>query len=122
MRALDPALPLIRHVHPVIFDQAEHGIGRAADEIDQAPAALGTEFFLQLVRIVFQPRNHLAAIAPRTAPAGLMRFQHHDARAALGEMQRGRQARIARADHDDVGRDAAFERGCRRGCWRGRRP
>jgi hypothetical protein len=74
----------------MLLDQAEHGVCRASDEIDQATAALGTEHLLQLIRIVFQSRDHLAAIATRTAPSRLVRFEHDDARAALGEMQCGR--------------------------------
>ena len=64
---------------PCLLDQVEHDVGRFADEVDQAFAALGAELLLQLVRIVFQAGNHLPAIAARAAPARLMRFQHHDA-------------------------------------------
>ena len=47
-------------------------------------------------------RDH-AAIAPRGAPAGRVRFEHAHARAALCQVQCGGQARIARTDHEHVG-------------------
>ena len=76
MRALDPAVAHVRHVHPMLGDEVEHGIGGAAGECDQLRAALAAEHRFQVVRIVFQPRDHLPAIAPGPAVARLLRLQH----------------------------------------------
>jgi hypothetical protein len=47
-----------------------------------------------------------------------MRVGDEDVRARLGEMERSREAEIARPDHEDIGAGIAFE--CGRG-WRGDR-
>ena len=44
MRALDPAIAHMRHVHAVLGDQVEHRIGGAARESDERRAALGPNF------------------------------------------------------------------------------
>src|SRR5262249_11439011 len=98
VRPLDPSLAFTRHIHRVLVDKIKDNPGGAADKVDKATTAFRTEFLLQIVGIVFQSRNHLAAVAPRASPAGLVRLKNHDARAALGEMQRGGKARISRTD------------------------
>ena len=44
-----------------------------------------------------------AAIAAARAPAGMIGFEHDRRKTALGDMMRGRQPGIARADDDDIG-------------------
>ena len=67
-----------------------------------------------------EPVDDLAAIAPRSAPADPRAFEHGDAVALLGEVQRRRQAAIARADDADLGVMIAREhRALRRGVGRG---
>src|SRR5829696_8349396 len=71
MRALDPARPHMRHVHLVPGDKVEHRVRGAAREGDELLAALG-KLLHELVRIVFQPGNDLAAVAAGAAPARLI--------------------------------------------------
>ena len=52
----------------------------------------------------------LPAIAPRSAVAHGLRFEHGDLVAGLGELQRGRKPGIAGADDADIRRHIAFER------------
>ena len=120
--ALDPARARVGHVHLVLVDQFPHEVGRAADEVDQPRSALGPEHRLELVGIELQPRDHLAAVAARAAEARLLGLQHHRLDAALREMQRGREAAVARAHDADVGHHRLLQGRRRHGRWRGRRP
>ena len=104
MRTLDPAAAVPRHIHAVLLDQIEDDVGGAADELDQALPALGTEHADDLVWIVFEPRDHLAAVAAGGAPTGLVSLEHQRADAALGQVQRGREPGVAAADDADIGR------------------
>ncbi len=67
-------------------DQVEHGVGRAASECDELLAAFAAEIGFKVIRIVFEARDHLAAIASRSAKTRLLRFHDHRAHTALGEM------------------------------------
>ena len=49
-----------------------------------------------------QRRDHLAIIAPRSAPARLRRLDDRDIDARFAQMQRGGKAGEAAADHDHV--------------------
>ena len=102
-------------VEPMPRDEVEDDIGRRAGEAPQPLAALGAELRLDLVRIVLQARNDLAAVAARRAPAGRMRVEHDDVRARLGEVQRRRQPEIARADDEHVARECSPSSGGRPG-------
>jgi hypothetical protein len=53
--------------------------------------------------------TRLAAVAPGAAPAGIRRVQHDHVHAALGQVEGRRQARVAGADHRDVGAAIALE-------------
>jgi hypothetical protein len=122
MRALDPAAAVLRHLHAVLLDQGEDDVGGATRELDQALAALGAEHLDDLVGVVFQARDHLAAVATRGAPAGLARLQHQRANAPLGQVQRRRESGIAAADDADIGRRRLLERRRRRRGRGGRGP
>ena len=69
--------------------------GRAG-EAPEASADLGAEHRLQFVRVVFQARNDLAAIAPRRSPTRRVRLGQHHVRTRFGQMQRRRQVRRSR--------------------------
>ena len=62
---------------------------------------------LQIGLVLAQAGVDLAAIAARGAEADRLGFDQDRLCAGLGQMQRGRQARIAAADDADVGRHAA---------------
>ena len=65
------------------LDQPEHHIRRVAGQRDHAAAEIGAEVRHDLVGIVLQSRIDLPAIAPRRAPARLLRLQQHDIDAAV---------------------------------------
>ena len=82
-------------------DQFEHQIGTGGDRIDDALAALGAVVTQDRLVSRLQIRHHLAECASRCAPADLLRLQHRDVDAGLGQMQRGRKPGEARADDGD---------------------
>src|SRR5258705_344571 len=73
-------------------------------------ARLMTELMLELVGVMLEPGDDLTAVSTGGAPARLRRVERHDVHATLGEVQRGRQARVAGADHHDIGAALAGER------------
>jgi hypothetical protein len=83
-------------------DQIEHECRRAARKGEHAGAQFSAEIAFDDIRIVFEPRIDLAAVASRGAPAGLLGLEQHDAHAAFGQMQRRREARESAADDHDV--------------------
>jgi hypothetical protein len=89
MRTLDPAIAHMRDIHAVLGDQVEHRVGSAARESDEPGATLRSEHRFQIVWIIFETWNHLAAIAARTAIAWLLGFEHNRLHATFGKMQRG---------------------------------
>jgi hypothetical protein len=106
----------------VLVDQLPHDVGRAADEVDETRAALGAEHGLELVGIELQAGDDLAAVAARAAEARFPGLEHDRLDAALGEMQRGREAGIAPANDTDIGRDRRLEGRCRDRGGSGRGP
>ena len=75
VRSLDPALADTRHVHAVPVDQVEHGVRSAAYERGEVGPTV-RKHGLDLIGIVFDPRDDLAAVAPGTAPSGFVRLEH----------------------------------------------
>jgi hypothetical protein len=63
----------------------EHEIRCGAREVDQAPSALHAEAALEIVRIEFESRDHLAAVASGSSPSWLRSLDEHD----LGPGSRG---------------------------------
>ena len=121
VRSLDPAVADTRHVHAVPVDQVEHGVRSAAYERGEVGPTV-RKHGLDLIGIVFDPRDDLAAVAPGTAPAGLVGLQHDRLDAAFGKVKRSRQSGITRADDAHVGGHRAFERRRRRRGRGGRGP
>ena len=77
------------------------------------PDALHVAFRHELpegVDVACKPADQLAAVAAARRPSDPRRFEHGHRMAALGEVERGGQAREARADHAHVGVDRAGER------------
>ena len=68
---LDPAAATRFAFDAVTRDEIEHHGGRAAGDAHQVLAGFRAEHRDQFVRIVFQSRDDLAAIAAGCAPAGL---------------------------------------------------
>ena len=62
------------------------------------------------VDVACEAADQLAAVAPARRPSDPRRLEHGDRMASLGEVERGRQAREARADHAHVGIGRAGER------------
>ena len=90
-------------------DELEDEIGGTTGDLPHPPAHVRAELLLQLVWIVLESRDDLPAIASGSAPAGLCRVEHHHVRAALGQVEGRRQARVAGADHRDVGAAISLE-------------
>ena len=82
-------------------DQFEHQIGSGGDGIDDALAALRPVVTQDRLVSRLQIRHHLAECATRCAPTDLLRLQHRDVDAGLGQMQRGGEPGEARADDGD---------------------
>ena len=97
-------------------DELEDEIGGTTGDLPHPPAHLRAELLLELVWIVLESRDDLPAVASGSAPAGFCRVEHHHVRAALGQVERRRQARVAGADHRDVGAAISLEGS---GCWQG---
>ena len=92
------------------FDKVEHEIRCTSGEAPEPLAALEPERGLDLVGIMFEPGNDLAAIAAGGAIARRLGFEDDDVAPGFGEMKRRGKAQITSADHQDVGGGAADER------------
>ena len=95
-------------------DQFEHQVGSGGDGIDDALAALRSVVAQDRLVARLQIWHHLAERAPRCAPADLLRFQHRDVDAGLGQMQRGRKPGEARADDGNGDVTSCLQLLCRR--------
>lgn len=105
-------------VDAVAADEIEDDARPLAQRREQPLAMLGPEDGRHVVRHDPQAGIDEADIAAGAAEADIGRLQHHDGDAGLGQMQRRRQAGIARADDDHVGAQLSGKRARRR---RGRR-
>ena len=115
-RWLDPALAGRFAVDAVLLDQFEDRIGGMARNLDQAFRLVAAEHPAQLVRVMLEAGNHLAAVTPGGAPARLAGIQHADTRTCAGQVQRGDQPGVAGTDDDHVEAGALLQwRGCRAG-------
>ena len=90
VRALNPAVAHMGHIHAVPRDKVEHRISSGSGERDEFRPTLRPEHGFEIVRIVFQAGDDLAAVAARSAVTRLLRLQHDRFHAALREMQGGR--------------------------------
>ena len=70
--------------------------------VEQAPRRVQAELCFDYRLVARQPRDHLAAIAPRRTPADLARFENHHLEAAIGQFDRCRQPGETAADDGDV--------------------
>jgi hypothetical protein len=92
-------------------DQPENQIRCGPRQPDHPAAQLAAEIGFDAVRLPFEPRIDLAAVAPRGAPADLVRFHHGCPDAAHRQMKRGRQAGESAADDGNVEARFAFQPG-----------
>lgn len=102
MRGDDEAV-FERTIDAVPFDERAHqrlGFFREAPQIARVH---GPEPFFQRGLLHAQTRVNLSAIASGGAEAGGLGLQQHRLNSGLGQMKRGRKARIAAADHTDFG-------------------
>ena len=118
--------------HPAVLQIAGDAVLRdtALDDFVTAVANVANELRARFAELLLDRRfaadaaDHLAAVAPRCAPADALGFEQHDGPAALGHRQRRRDAREAAADNAHIGLDRTFERRiarpvvCRRGIVR----
>jgi hypothetical protein len=100
VRRLDPAALRGGAINAVLGDQGEDAIGRAAGQPNQRFPALATESRDQFIGIVLEARDHLSAVASRTAVADVTGFEQDHRTARLAERERARQPGIAGADDD----------------------
>ena len=108
-RRADPAGLMRLAGDLVAGDQLEHEVGGTTGDLPHPPAHVRAELLLELVWIVLESRDDLTAVASGSAPAGLRRVEHHHVGAALGQVQRRRQTRVAGADHRHVGAAVSLE-------------
>ena len=99
-------------------DQRVEMAARVEREFPQAPRVRGAHALLQPFLIAAHPHVRLAAVAARSAPAEQGLLQQHHLDAALGQMQRRRQAGETAADDADF--SAAVDVQRRRGYRLGR--
>jgi len=95
-------------------DEVEHEIRGACAEAPDALTAFATEHRLEFGGIVLEAGDDLPAVAPGSAPARRFGVDDDHVGAGFGEMQRGGQPQIARADDQHVGTMRTFQRGHRR--------
>jgi len=93
----------------VLRDQREHAVGGATCEPHQRFAVLASVASNEIIGIVLQAGNHLAAIAARRAVTDLLRLQHDHAAARLGERERACEPGVARTDDREIRFDAFLE-------------
>ena len=94
----------------VLRDPMPHRRLGLLGQLPEQARALGPERLLELGHVDPLSGEHLAAVASGRARADPRRLQQHDVVAALGQVQRRRDAREAAADHAHVGIDRAGER------------
>ena len=95
MHALDPGGAARLRLETEPRHEAEHEIRGAAGEAPQPLTAFAPNTASMSIRIVFEARNQLSAIAARGAPARRMGVEDDDAAAGFGEMERRRETEIA---------------------------
>jgi hypothetical protein len=62
----------------VFGHEFEYEIRCGAGEVDQAPSAFRAEAALEIVRIEFEPRDQLAAVASCSSPSRFGSLDEHD--------------------------------------------
>ena len=92
--------------HPL----ADDGLGLLG-HVPQAPGVFDAHPAGDLLHARRIAGADLAAVAAGSTPADARRLQHHDGIAALRQVQGGRDAGVAGADHAHIRLDRAFERG-----------
>ena len=105
------ARAIVKGADLVLLDEGEDLVRRGVGHGDHAPPEFGPEIPLDLGGVVLEPRIHLSAIAPRSAPARLVGLQDHHVHPAPGEVERGGEAREAAAHHRDRSAVLSFQRG-----------
>ena len=105
MCSLNPAFPHMRHIHLVPIDEIKNGLSRLACKIHQPLSTLFAKHLDQIIRIVFQSRDHLPTVSARAAKADFPCFQQHDIDAFFSHVQRCAEAGIATPDHQHITSD-----------------
>src|SRR5262249_25997276 len=100
--SLDPAGAFGFAIDAMLLDQIEHGIGRAADSLDEAIADRFSVSGPHLGRIELEAGNYLTAIAARRAPAEGPHLAERDAGSARARGKSRRKSGEATAHDRDV--------------------
>ena len=106
-------------VAPCHVEEIRSAVAQHADKTFSRLAMFGNDVLRIGPR---QRRDHLAVVAPRSAPARLRGLDDRDIDARFAQMQRGGKAGEAAADHDHVRLLRAGQFGQIRPRWRHRRP
>ena len=110
MNALNPGgAPRLRPQAQAL-DQVEDEIRGSPRETPEPRAARFAERGFDVIRIVFEPGNDLAAVAAGCAISGPLGLEDHDFAARLCKVEGGGQAEVAGANDEDIGADLAGER------------
>ena len=87
----------------VFVDQVKDEVARLAGHLNHPLPVFIAEFLADHTGRVFEAHIDLTTIAPRRAPAWLLRLKKRDLNACLGQMERGGEARKSAAHDDNVG-------------------
>jgi hypothetical protein len=87
---LDPARAHRVAIDAVLSDQIEHQVRSAANGLDDFRAQLRSEPCQQLIRIVFDTGDDLAAVEARGTLADIHCLEHDNVAAEFSQVQRGR--------------------------------
>src|SRR5580693_3196126 len=86
----------------MLADQGLSQLQRLDREVEQTPSVFSAHFALELLLTDGQPKNRLTAAAPRSAIADGSRLEQGNLVASLRQMQRGRTAGDAAAEHRHI--------------------
>ena len=96
----------------VPFDEVEYERRRRSRECIHPASQIHAEIALDHIRIEFQARVDLAAVAARRTISRIFGLKHDNLRTPLREVQGRRQSGNPSTDDDDVAADVAIERRC----------
>jgi hypothetical protein len=113
VRSADPPPPIEIAGDVMGLDQTADTCSRPVSERGQPIGPFATEFRCENRPRLLDPRYDLPAIATGSTRADIARIQEDDRRAALREVQRGRDAEEPTADDRDIGARIARKRWAR---------
>ena len=89
----------------MLFDKLANGVHPLQTQLPQGFGMVQPHQFLQLILVGALPGSHMAAIAPRRAPANLIGLQYGHAITQLAQVNGGGQPGVPGADNTDIRRD-----------------